>query len=514
MPWTVSDVDRFKSGLTHVEKERWVAIANSALTSCLSGGGTQANCEASAIRQANGIVGNGLHVFRLAANNYSIRTEMHQGRKHLVVPVVMLTEGVHNNNGGRVLYLTEEIVKCLDAWNGVPVTIQHPEEDGTYVSANNPATIDSQSTGRIYNADWVDGKLKAEAWLDEEKLKQLSALAYGHIIQGRPLEVSTGHYSNNEFTSGEWNGEEYEAIARNQIPDHLALLPGGVGACSWEDGCGIRANKKEGGNDVEIKVNGAGFKKICNTIQSKLDGMDTDVKFHYLKEVFDDTFIFEVRNEGSVTFFERGYSVNEVDESIEFTGEPAQVIHKDEFVPVQTNEEGGEIMDKKGKKVVEPCCPEQVKTIITSNQTRFVEADREWLESQDKERLIQLLPMEVDDPPVAPQVNREQAMSVLKDIIKTPDDFISLAPDEMQDQLRSGMVLHNAERERMISHISANAAGIFTDDELKAKSTSELQKLAQAIKPQPDYSFSGGGAPKVSANVVEPLLPAGVQQDN
>ena len=56
MPWTVSDVDRFKKGLSAKQKERWVAIANSALASCQKKGGT--NCEASAIRQASGTVGN------------------------------------------------------------------------------------------------------------------------------------------------------------------------------------------------------------------------------------------------------------------------------------------------------------------------------------------------------------------------------------------------------------------------------------------------------------------------
>jgi len=53
---------------------------------------------------------------------------------------------------------------------------------------------------------------------------------------------------------GVWNEEEYHSIVRNYRPDHLALLPGAIGACSWEDGCGIRANKdiKKGGKDEVI----------------------------------------------------------------------------------------------------------------------------------------------------------------------------------------------------------------------------------------------------------------------
>ena len=52
MPWTVDDVDGFKKGLSDKQKRQWVAIANSALAKCEDEGGE--NCEASAIRQANG----------------------------------------------------------------------------------------------------------------------------------------------------------------------------------------------------------------------------------------------------------------------------------------------------------------------------------------------------------------------------------------------------------------------------------------------------------------------------
>jgi|GEM_PF-5604204 len=57
MPWTVADVDRHKRGLTDAQKRQWVRIANSALASCLRRGGSQSSCDASAIRQANGVVG-------------------------------------------------------------------------------------------------------------------------------------------------------------------------------------------------------------------------------------------------------------------------------------------------------------------------------------------------------------------------------------------------------------------------------------------------------------------------
>jgi len=59
MPWEVADVDGFKKGLTDAEKRQWVEVANSALAACLKKGGT--DCEASAIKQANGVVSEAQH---------------------------------------------------------------------------------------------------------------------------------------------------------------------------------------------------------------------------------------------------------------------------------------------------------------------------------------------------------------------------------------------------------------------------------------------------------------------
>ena len=40
MPWSVSDVDKFKKGLSPEQKKKWVSIANSALASCRAKGGS------------------------------------------------------------------------------------------------------------------------------------------------------------------------------------------------------------------------------------------------------------------------------------------------------------------------------------------------------------------------------------------------------------------------------------------------------------------------------------------
>lgn len=56
MPWTVDDVERYNSGLTDAQKRQWVEVANNVLARCLADGKERDYCEASAIRQANGVV--------------------------------------------------------------------------------------------------------------------------------------------------------------------------------------------------------------------------------------------------------------------------------------------------------------------------------------------------------------------------------------------------------------------------------------------------------------------------
>lgn len=492
---------------------------------------SQETCEASAIRQANGVVGGNVQTIEtlsVQANNYTIRREMHQGREHLVIPAVMMVEGVHHGSAGKLLHLAGEFGRIPGAWNGIPVVVSHPEDSsGNYISANSPDVIELEKVGTVFNTI-SNGKLKAEAWIDEEKCRQVSPEALAYINQGRPLEVSAGIFTDDDPVLGEWHGETYVAIARNHRPDHLALLPGETGACSWADGCGIRANQqKEGDNDVKdllvtmkelarqgfsiIQNNTQGYKETCNKIQSKLDAMDTDVKFHYLDDVFSeeekDFFVYRVELNGERTFYQRDYQINE-DESIEFTGEPIQVIVKKTYEPIQANTAKGGIktMAKdKGK----PCCTEQVNLIVQSKHTRFEEGDREWLETLEEKSIIKLLPIE-PEPTKPPQVNKEQAIEVLKEQLKTPEQFIELLPAEMQDQMKSGLALHKAKREKLIGHITTNSKA-FTAEELKAKDTSELEKLANLAKAPVDYSAMGGGSHQESSQPANMVLPMGVE---
>jgi len=56
MPWTLTDVERHKKGLSDKDKRQWVATANSALKACLADDGDTKECEGRAIRIANAAV--------------------------------------------------------------------------------------------------------------------------------------------------------------------------------------------------------------------------------------------------------------------------------------------------------------------------------------------------------------------------------------------------------------------------------------------------------------------------
>ncbi len=268
MPWTKSDVDDFKEGLNDKQKEKWVEIANSILDECLNNGGSQKTCEAKAIKQANGVVGNMLNnnakgeVVQICAHvqtsDDKVRTEKvvrPDGKEieYLVAPVVAVGEGVLK---GKFLP-SEEIQYTANLWEDSPLPVMHPEDAaGNKISARSREIIEKKSVGRFYNVHYEDGKLKGELWIDIGKAQGKGG-EYEKVLEkirnNEKLEVSTGFFSSPEPQSGNYEGNHYNAVHRGVIPDHLSLLPNAKGECSWADGCGApRINKSGDYMDTEL----------------------------------------------------------------------------------------------------------------------------------------------------------------------------------------------------------------------------------------------------------------------
>ena len=175
------------------------------------------------------------------------------GHDNLVIPVVAALESVMNG----LLYTKNEMIKSIQSWNGAPVTVNHPTTDeGVNISANSPSAMEKFNIGHFFNVVY-DAGIKGEIWINIEKANKKG---FSNIVEtfksGGLMEVSTGLLCGVKHESGVFNNVEYGGIVHTILPDHLALLPNEVGACSIKDGCGaMRTNCKCQGTPEVVTEN-------------------------------------------------------------------------------------------------------------------------------------------------------------------------------------------------------------------------------------------------------------------
>jgi hypothetical protein len=503
MPWTVADVDSHKKGLSDKQKKQWVRIANSVLASCIKKGGSEESCAASAIKQASGVVNANSGKYSVYKNKqeagYEVELKIHQEKAHLIVPVIMIVEGVLNGSHGPLLHLEEEFGKIPEAWNGIPVVINHPEEDGISISANSPEIIDSRTVGRVYNARVENKKLMAEVWLDEEKLNDISPKTLAEVNDNKIVEVSVGVFTEDEEEEGEYDGKHYNAIARNHRPDHLALLTEACGACSSEDGCGLRANEDKKKTlwqkvrELFLSINAKeqGYNELMSMIWDKLQSMNTQNIYHYCEELYDDYLIYSMSGDNNKKMYKQTYKIESG--KIEFVGEPIEVHRKVEYV-ININK------FKKEVKMAEQCAPcikKKVDDLIANKdcQGRWTEDDREFLQTLDEKKLDKLLPITITK-----EVEKEVQVNVLS--------------KEDQDALATYKKEKKAKREQMIKDIQDNSSKeLWPDAALNGMDDDNLKRVFDSVKKEEvaDYSLNGGVKP--AGKGVEPLYSTGVEME-
>ena len=164
----------------------------------------------------------------------SYREATLNGVEYLVVPGIPMREQVMKY----YFVNAAEISKCATAWNGVPLTINHPHENNGSANVPDP---DVPVIGAFYNSALDGTKLTGEFWFNVEKLRAApgGATIEKAIRNNRILEVSTGYFADEIDAEGAFENVPYTAVHQNLKPDHIAILPEAIGACSIEDGCGV-----------------------------------------------------------------------------------------------------------------------------------------------------------------------------------------------------------------------------------------------------------------------------------
>lgn len=152
-----------------------------------------------------------------------------------ISPITIMVEGVHNGSHGPIFWAAHILKQNAGKWEGVPVVINHPMVNGKHVSITETP---EQIIGHVRRPyfDEVKKAIRAEIELpaNTPRLSEIQNIK----------EISAGVFSDEVYTAGVWNSEEYKACSITMEPDHCALLPGpgARGACSFSDGCGLRAN--------------------------------------------------------------------------------------------------------------------------------------------------------------------------------------------------------------------------------------------------------------------------------
>lgn len=518
MPWTITDVEEHKKGLSDKGKAQWVRIANSVLKKLMAKGITEKKAAASAIKQANGVVNansenNSYSSYRKKqVLDYEVKLTLHQKKAHMVAPVVMMVEGVHNGSQGPLLHEISELGKFPASWNGIPIIIYHPTtEEGEPISANDPDIVDNMVVGRVYNTE-VDGKkLKAEAWFDEDQLNTVSPETLQDINDGKEIEVSLGMFTENEMVAGSYEDEDYVGIAHNHRPDHLAILPDQIGACSCKDGCGVGANQKNENMErtkkpkteemIETlslagyvvnqiaKYGETGYNELISMIYDKLRTLDKDFEdengthhytYNYLEECYDDNLIYSSSSEGTRKMYKQEYKVESG--KVSFVGAPVEVHKKVEYVvnsgltrtKFSTNNKKE---DKNMSKNDCPNCLKKINAVIANTESGFVEADREWLETLSETAL---------DKAITPKVIKE-----IKEVEKTIE--VNKLSKEDQADLDWAKQQRKERRTTMIQGIQANTEkDQWPDAEFVAMNDAQIERLYKTVVKEDEEQVKGG----------------------
>ena len=360
----------------------------------------------------------------------------------LVVPVVMAKQGVIMNGAT----IPEEEF-FAPSWNGVPVTFGHPEDgNGEFLSANSPEALDAWAVGYIFSTEFTGGKLKADAWVNVNRAEALrpgsvEALEAGDL----QIDVSTGYFAEHQQGTG-------VIIHKDIKPDHLAVLFDIPGACSFADGCGVRANQHRGNNMTQKSKIAAAVATLNRAFGSKTD-LDANGKSD-----FDKKLEAEANRRGS-------------------PDDVRQMVA--DLVSIDTS----------------PFMPEDMFGLMDLSRETMSMLVKQFAGTVDNNSDEGGNAPEGNAAPEPGAQSQEQEGNMPED--KTPAEKPAANEQVMTDEDRQALAFarnqYAEHRKGLVVKITGNSD--MTDEQLKDMDVPTLETIAHGLKPAANYGVRGGGQP-------------------
>ena len=448
---------------------------------------------------------------RMLLNTSLIEDITFEGKLTIKAPVVMINNGVHNG----LLYNESNLEETAVQWNGMPVVYYHTKtEDGSFESARTPENFEKSKVGTLFNTRYENDELVADLYLDIDKMNAIDSELIDNIRKGNMIEVSTGLTAKVEAINGIYNDEYYYGKAHDIKPDHLALLPEEVGACSIMDGAGFpRMNEEDSPIEVlavvqtfitnifkEIEFSADDKSRLIRrAIQGSLKvGSD---QYLYIEDIFDEYLIYSIDFDRFPysRYFKISYSVTK-DGVVTIGTDSVETIRTVQYI---NNKD--EIMNKKTK----------IDSMIANEKSRWVEGDREFLNGLNEENLdkmIEIVEVQNNVQPTESAPVTEKAITNESKKVVSIADYIAEAPDGIQEVLNEGISSMNREKSKYIANILSAEGTEFTKESLLLKPIGDLRMISNLVKPavssaneDTDYSLQGVGNQSLSPEGEDPL---------
>lgn len=456
-----------------------------------------------------------------------VRTEQLDGKEWLVAPCVAIVAGVLNG----LLVPADEIMISTMSWNGRSIPVHHPNTD----TANEPMTVQNQVIGYFYAANFDTDRLKGEMWLDVAKAQNLggdAATVIEAVQNGEMVEVSTAYWAYTTSQSGEYNGVPYSGITTHILPDHIAVLPGDIGACSINDGCGLNRNREmsmkykmqHNGELVELELKDFenGRKPTCHRTDNVAGMSDRDVgkalrsavdmvtqiasdHWIWIEDVYDDYFVYEIETENEAAgLWRRDYSI-----AADFTvtlGEASKVVRRTVYEPAPmqpmpaVNEKT--FMNQVKTFVTnlfqnhdkERNMKEMIAAIVKNGKTGMTAEQLKELPETAVSAMFNGLQLNEEDEPEAadgsiggepatPAPAAAEVPAWAADLVAKVDGLAG----KVDGLSKSANAATEQQKTAIVKKLVANERVTFTEAELQAFTLPQLEKLSATVI-EPDYS--------------------------